>query len=616
MAGQRAHSMPFGAEVLQEGGGVRFSLWAPGVRQVDLCINDNILPMDFLGDGWFQLIVYEAGPGTLYMYIIEGELKVPDPASRYQPADVHGPSEVVAPLSFEWEDAGWKGRSWEETVLYELHVGAFSPLGTFKGVCSRLDYLIDLGVTAIELMPVADFPGKRNWGYDGVLLFAPDSCYGRPEDLKALVQTAHQKGLTVFLDVVYNHFGPEGNYLHAYARDAFFTGRHQTLWGDAINFDGENSGTVRDFFVHNALYWLEEYHIDGLRLDAVHAIRDDSRPDILEELAEVVWQDLGGDRQVHLLLENDDNAARYLRRDSKGQPRWYTAQWNDDIHHAVHCLLTGESEGYYCDYADYPAVHLGRCLAEGFAYQGEPSRYRNGASRGEPSQGLPPTAFVSFLQNHDQVGNRAFGERITNLAGEQAIRAALSVLLLAPSPPLLFMGEEFGCRQPFPFFCDFGPELAASVSQGRSKEFAKFMAFREPSAREHIPDPNDLETFESAILNWDCLNQPVHREWLCFYKRLLALRRQKILPLLRGMGIQGSRFRLLGPRTVATEWSLDAGATLILLANLGDERTICPEGREGTLIFQTGTVPKELAQGFLPPWYVGWFLNNLSLHHL
>ena len=615
MDGQRAHSMPFGAEVLQEGG-VRFRLWAPGVRQVDLCINDNILPMDFLGDGWFHLIVYEAGPGTLYMYSIEDELKVPDPASRHQPADVHGPSEVVAPLSFEWEDVGWKGRSWEETVLYELHVGAFSPLGTFKGVCSYLDYLVDLGVTAIELMPVADFPGKRNWGYDGVLLFAPDSCYGRPEDLKVLVQTAHQKGLMVFLDVVYNHFGPEGNYLHAYARDAFFTGRHHTPWGDAINFDGENSRTVRDFFIHNALYWLEEYHIDGLRLDAVHAIRDDSMPDILEELAEVIRQSLGGDRQVHLLLENDDNAARYLRRDSKGRPRWYTAQWNDDIHHALHCLLTGESEGYYCDYADYPAVHLGRCLAEGFAYQGEPSRYRNGAGRGEPSRELPPTAFVSFLQNHDQVGNRAFGERITNLAGEQAIRAALSVLLLAPSPPLLFMGEEFGCRQPFPFFCDFGPELAASVSQGRRMEFAKFTAFREPAAREHIPDPNDLETFKSAILDWDCLDQPVHREWLCFYKRLLALRRQKILPLLRGMGIQGSLFRLLGPRTVVAEWSLDADATLILLANFGDEKAVCPEGREGALLFQTGTVPKELAQGFLPPWYVGWFLNDLLLYHL
>jgi maltooligosyltrehalose trehalohydrolase len=593
MAGQRAHSMPFGAEVLQEGG-VCFRLWAPGARQVDLCINDNTLPMDFLGDGWFQLIVYEAGPGTLYMYSIEGELKVPDPASRYQPADVHGPSEVVAPLSFEWEDAGWKGRSWEETVLYELHVGAFSPLGTFKGVCSRLDYLLDLGVTAIELMPVADFPGRRNWGYDGVLLFAPDNCYGRPGDLKVLVQTAHQKGLTVFLDVVYNHFGPEGNYLHVYARDAFFTGRHRTAWGDAINFDGENSRTVRDFFVHNALYWLEEYHIDGLRLDAVHAIQDDSRPDILEELAEMVRQGIGGDRQVHLLLENDDNAARYLRRDSRGQPRWYTAQWNDDIHHAIHCLLTGESEGYYCDYADYPAVHLGRCLAEGFAYQGEPSRYRNGAGRGE---------------------------------------AALSVLLLAPSPPLLFMGEEFGCRRPFPFFCDFGAELAASVSQGRRREFAKFTVFREPAAREYIPDPNGLETFKSAILDWDCLEQPVHREWLCFYKRLLALRRQKIVPLLRGKGIQGSRSRLLGPRTVAAEWSLDAGATLILLANLGYEKAVCPEGPEGALLFQTGTVPKKLAQGFLPPWYVGWFLkgearaepggaissakdNDFLLHHL
>jgi malto-oligosyltrehalose trehalohydrolase len=602
--------MPFGAEVLQKGG-VRFRLWAPSVKKVDLCINNDVIPMNFLGDGWFQLILYEVNPGILYMYMINSKLEVPDPASRYQPGDVHGPSEVIAPSSFEWKDADWKGRPWEEIIFYELHVGTFSYKGTFKGVCSYLDYLVDLGVTAIELMPIADFPGKRNWGYDGVLLFAPDSCYGHPNDLKSLIQIAHQKGLAVFLDVVYNHFGPEGNYLHVYAKDTFFTNIHQTPWGMAINFDGENSRTVRDFFIHNALYWLEEYHIDGLRLDAVHAIKDDSKPDILEELAQKVRQVMQKqNRHVHLLLENDHNAAHYLKRDSHGQPVWYTAQWNDDIHHAIHCLITGESEGYYRDYANNPALHLSRCLAEGFAYQGEPSSYRSGIKRGEPTTGLPPAAFVSFLQNHDQVGNRAFGERITELAEKQAIKAALSVLLLAPFPPLLFMGEEFGCRRPFLFFCDFSPELSIIVSNGRRKEFSKFKEFQEADARERIPDPSDPATFKDAILDWDCLEQSLHKEWLYFYKILLNLRRQKIIPLLKRFNIKESRSRLLDHRTIWAEWNLNSDQTLILLANLGDKKTVCTDYQKDILIFQIGAMEKEMDQGTLPPWYVGWFLRK------
>jgi maltooligosyltrehalose trehalohydrolase len=308
--------MPFGAEVLEDGG-VRFRLWAPAMQSVDLCLvretAERCLAMTGTGDGWLERVTHDAGPGSLYHYRIDGDRQVPDRASRFQPRDVHGPSQVVNPVSFDWDDEAWQGRPWEEAVVYELHVGTFSPEGTFRGVAERLDYLADLGITAIELMPVADFPGERNWGYDGVLPFARDATYGGSADLKALVQAAHRKGLMVFLDVVYNHFGPKGNYLHRYA-PRFFTERHQTPWGDGINFDGEGSRVVRDFFIHNALYWLEEYRFDGLRLDAVHAIADDSEPDILTELAQTVHTGPGKERQIHLVLENDHNAAHYLER--------------------------------------------------------------------------------------------------------------------------------------------------------------------------------------------------------------------------------------------------------------------------------------------------------------
>lgn len=456
--------MPFGAELMATGD-VCFRLWTPTAKKVDLCIENPegtaILAMNAQEGGWFELKTEQAAAGSLYRYQIDGEVQVPDPASRFQPEDVHGPSEVINPRVFEWQDEKWTGSPWEEAMIYEAHVGTFTAGDSFHALEARLDHLLELGITVLELMPVADFPGRWNWGYDGVSLFAPDSCYGRPDDLKSLVQAAHVRGLMVFLDVVYNHFGPEGNYLHRYAPD-FFTQRHHTPWGAAINFDGENAHWVRRFFIHNALYWLEEYHFDGLRLDAVHAIEDASRPDILEELAETVARAFSQERLVHLVLENDNNAARYLSRKSNRQPRWYVAQWNDDIHHALHVLAIGETQGYYMDYANKPILHLERCLCAGFDFQGQNSPYRGHKPRGEPSDALPPGVFAAFFQNHDQTGNRAFGERINALAAPEAVRALAALLLLSPFPPLLFMGQEWGSRQPFPFFCDFNEELAPS----------------------------------------------------------------------------------------------------------------------------------------------------------
>ena len=362
--------MPFGAE-LREDGSVRFRLWAPAARQVELLLRGpqgtRALQMAQAGEGWFELVTAEAGAGSRYLYRIDGGLEVPDPASRLNSEDVHGPSVVVDPTAFEWTDGTWRGRPWHEAVIYELHVGTFSPEGTFSGVERKLDHLVDLGVTAIELMPIADFPGKRNWGYDGALLYAPDTAYGTPDELKSLVCAAHERGLMVLLDVVYNHFGPEGNYLHVYAPQ-FFTDRHHTPWGAAINFDGADSRPVRDFFVHNALYWLEEYHFDGLRIDAIHTVCDDSPRHIVTEITEAVRQGPGRERHVHVVLENGANQARFLG--PPGAPMTADAQWNDDVHHCLHVILTGESDGYYEDYARNPHGLLCRCLAEGFAYQG------------------------------------------------------------------------------------------------------------------------------------------------------------------------------------------------------------------------------------------------------
>jgi 1,4-alpha-glucan branching enzyme/maltooligosyltrehalose trehalohydrolase len=607
--------MPFGAE-LDDGGRVRFQLWAPSARSVALRLEapgpEHEIPMGAEAEGWFRTEVSDAGPGFRYRFRIDEDFLVPDPASRSQPEGVHGASEVIDPCAFHWQDAAWHGRAWEEAVLYELHVGTFTARGDFAGVAERLDHLVDLGVTAVELMPVAECPGEFNWGYDGVYPFAPEQCYGRPEDFKALVEAAHARGLMLLLDVVYNHFGPEGNYLPRYA-EPFFTKRRRTPWGAAIDFEGEHSRTVRDFFIHNALYWLEEYNLDGLRLDAVHAIHDASRPDILTELAEAVDERLEH-RQVHLILENDRNEARRLERDAQGATRLFSAQWNDDIHHALHVLLTGERAGYYVDYADHPIRHLGRCLAAGFAYQGDSSGFRNGAPRGEPSAHLPPAAFVSFLQNHDQVGNRAFGERIVSLADPEAVRAALAVLLLAPSPPLLFMGEEWGCEQPFPFFGHFGRTLAARVREGRRQEFARFPEFRDEAARERIPDPGARETFESAALRWDDLGLPRHRKWLAYYRRLLETRHREITPRLAAAPGRAAEFAEIGEAGLQGSWRLRDGVCLHLRAQLAPEPcTEVPAPSGGRLLFAThDALPQLLEHGEMPAWSAAWHLEDPS----
>lgn len=601
---KRAHAMPFGAE-LRDDGATRFRLWAPDARRVELALGEPAAPalhaMAALDGGWFETLVAGAGAGTRYRFRIDGGLQVPDPASRANPDDVHGPSAVIDPLAFEWTDGAWRGRPWEEAVVYELHIGTFTPAGTFAAAIDRLDYLAGLGVTAIELMPVADFPGRRNWGYDGVLLYAPDAAYGTPGDLKRLVQAAHARRLMVLLDVVYNHFGPEGNYLHAYAR-RFFNPRHRTPWGAAINFDAEGSRTVRDFFIHNALYWIEEYGFDGLRLDAVHAIADDSVPDIVEELTATVRARIAHDRHVHLVLENDRNQSRYLGRDARLAPTHATAQWNDDVHHAIHVLVTGERDGYYADYADRPLWRLGRCLAEGFAYQGEASPYRDHARRGEPSAALPPAAFVAFDQTHDQVGNRALGERIGHIADPKALRAALACLLLAPAPPMLFMGEEFGADSPFLFFCDFGPELAAAVTRGRRKEFGRFARFRDPAAQAAIPDPNDPATFARSKLDWAALDRPPHDEWLALYRELLAARHRHVVPRLAGMR-SGGTFAVDGDDVLRVDWTLGDASRLHLIANLTGEPRGAVGAPPGEVVCATGfAAAGDLAVGVLPAW--------------
>jgi maltooligosyltrehalose trehalohydrolase len=608
---RRSHAMPFGTE-LDEDGSVRFRLWAPKAQIVELCLSqgrEQQLRLNRLDQGWFELRTCAASSGSPYRFRIDGRCHVPDPASRFQPCDVKGPSQVVDPREFEWDDAEWRGRPWEEAVIYEVHVGTFTQEGTFGAVEEKLDYLCELGVTALELMPVADFPGKRNWGYDGVLLYAPDSSYGRPEDLKRLIQAAHAKGMMVFLDVVYNHFGPDGNYLQLYSPQ-FFTDRHRTPWGDAINFDGPDSRTVRNFFIHNALYWLEEYHFDGLRLDAVHAIVDDSRPDILTELARSVREKFGDERRIHLMLENGDNAAQYLIRDAEHRVQFYDAQWNDDIHHSLHVLITRETDGYYCDYAHQPMQMLGRCLAEGFAYQGQFSEYHD-TQRGTPSGTLPPSAFISFLQNHDQVGNRAFGERILRLAPPEAVRAAIEILLLAPAPPLLFMGEEFGAASPFLFFCDFQGDLAASVTTGRRNEFARFSQFSSIEARHQIPDPNAEDSFLRSKLRWDSLSNESHAGWLELYEKLLSTRRRMIVPRLAGGGSVYARYCNFQNVGLAVDWRLADGSILKLCANLGRDWLTTSSSQCGGLFYSTSPeAASALASNRLHPWSVIWRLQT------
>jgi len=599
---KRIHEMPFGAR--HGGGATRFRLWAPACETVEIELGlEKVrrVPMVPETGGWHAATVEDVHAGAAYAFRVKpGGPAVPDPASRSNPWDVNRPSAVVDPCAFEWDDGAWRGRPWSEAVIYELHLGTFTREGTCLAAIGKLDHLAEVGVTALELMPIADFAGARNWGYDGVLPFAPDAAYGAPADVKRLVCEAHRRGLMVLLDVVYNHFGPEGNHLSLYAPQ-FFNEAHRTPWGAAINFDGAEARTVRDFFVHNALYWLEEYNLDGLRLDAVHAIADESEPHIVAEIAEAIAAGPGLERHIHLVLENERNEARLLRR---GGPH-AMAQWNDDAHHALHVLLTGERDGYYRDYAPRPAWHLGRTLAEGFSYQGEPSESHQGAARGEASAHLPLEAFVPFLQNHDQVGNRAFGERLAALAPAEALRLGAATLCLAPSVPLLFMGEEFGATSPFLFFCDFAGDLARAVREGRRREFAAFERFKDAEARERIPDPGAEETFLASKLPWDALSRPAHATCLAHYRALLDLRARQIAPRLRDAPAR-SRFEAIGRTGLAVDWTLGDGSRLHLRANFGPQEIAAMPPAAGALLHTEGGRP--LQKG-LAPWSGTWTLE-------
>jgi maltooligosyltrehalose trehalohydrolase len=582
--------MPFGAALLREGG-TRFRLWAPDSARVELELDmagmGTRLSMQALDRGWHELVVNQAGAGARYRFVVQARdgqlLTVPDPASRSNPDGVHEASAVIDPQAYTWSGARWSGRPWTDAVVYELHIGSFTAEGTFAAAGQRLPDLAELGITVLQLMPLAAFPGRRNWGYDGVLQFAPAACYGGPDELKALIDIAHSLGLMVMLDVVYNHFGPEGNYLHAYCPQ-FFNPALRTPWGAGINLDGEMSRTVREFYVHNALFWIEEYRFDGLRLDAVHAMRDGSTPDIVCEIARALREGPGLERQVHLALENNANQSCYLERGEDGEPIYATAQWDDDVHHALHVLTTGEIDGYYADYAAAPLENLGRALAEGFAYQGEYSRFR-GKKRGQPSRNLPPAAFVGFLQNHDMIGNRAFGNRIHTFADERLLAAAYVCLLLNPEVPMLFMGEEFAASTPFMFFCDFGPELAQSVSNGRRQEFKRFAAFADDAACARIPDPNAESTFHASKLRWDERERWPHVKRLVLVRELLALRRRHLTPLLASFTHSGD-FSVEGP-LLRAGWRTSDGLGWRLLAHFGAQAIHAPFPA-GEVIYSTG----------------------------
>ena len=576
---------PFGPLITPDN--VIFRLWAPGARRVEL-VHRATHEMQRSDEDWFKLTIPSARPGDRYRFRIDGEIAVPDPASCFQPDDVHGPSEVID-QAYDWQTRGWTGRPWHECVFLELHVGTFTEQGTFRGAIDKLDRVAEAGFTAIELMPVADFFGRWNWGYDGVLPYAPDSAYGRPEDLKALVDAAHARGLMVFLDVVYNHFGPEGNYLARYAPQFFSSA--QTPWGKAIDYQRPQ---VRRFAVENALYWLNDFRFDGLRLDAVHAIAEPGRTLLLREMSEAAGLLAAQTaRHIHLVLENDANQTSLLDPVTDPPLGKYRAQWNDDYHHAFHVLLTGETEGYYGDYRE-PAQHIARTLAEGFAYQGEPSPHRRGKNRGEATSALPATAFVNFLQNHDQIGNRALGERLSKLAPAAALEAVLAVTLLGPASPLLFMGDEWGAQTPFPFFCDFKGELAVAVHNGRRKEFA------EAYARHHdeVPDPLSEQTVRLATLDWAEIEKPEHRARLDLVQRLLAARKAFVIPRLPELRPGHGRVEFVDDVLSAT-WFFRTGETLSILANLGSQARPRPDAFNDGEPVWGGAPPQQL-----PPWSV------------
>ena len=555
--------------------GVRFRVWAPKEPGVSVVIEGDpprVEPLERYADGTFGALVDGLGPGARYRYrISSGEF--PDPASRFQPEGVHGPSEVIDPAQFRWLDRGWSGLTLDELVVYELHVGTFSPEGTFDGVTDRLPYLRDLGVTAVELMPVADFPGGRNWGYDGAAPYAPSRRYGRPDDLRRLVDTAHRLGLAVLLDVVYNHLGPDGCYLPAFS-PFVFSEIHSNPWGKSLNFDDTHSTLVRQFFIENALQWVHEYRFDGLRLDATHAIIDDSDRPFLADLASRVRESVA-DREVLIVAEDHRNLAQMIR--PEGQGGWgLDGVWADDFHHIVRVALTGENEGYYQDFTGSMA-ELAECLNKGWLYTGQHSTNRD-EHRGSEPIGVPPRRMVVCTQNHDQVGNRAMGDRLHHHCDLASYRAATALLLCAPETPMLFQGQEWATRTPFQFFTDHNAELGRAVTEGRRQEFRHFAAFADPASRDQIPDPQAESTFTNSRLDWSEPEQEPHASTLRLFRALLTLRRSE--PALKNARIGSYRAAPLSDHSLLLRNDAEVGPSLLVVFHLGDPEEISLMGRK------------------------------------
>ncbi|CZX27889.1 TPA: malto-oligosyltrehalose trehalohydrolase [Enterobacter cloacae] len=559
----RTFQKQWGAEFIS-GDVVRFRVWAEGQQQLTLRLAERDLPMTAVGNGWFQIDVPGVTHGTEYQFVLQDGMAVPDPASRAQKGDVNGPSVVIDPGRYQPNNPDWAGRPWEETVIYELHIGTFTPQGTFRAAIDKLPYLAELGITQLEVMPVSQFGGSRGWGYDGVLLYAPHSAYGTPEDFHAFIDAAHGLGLSVVLDIVLNHFGPEGNYLPLLS-PAFFDAQRMTPWGNGIAYERE---PVRHYILDAPLFWLTEYRLDGLRFDAIDQIKDTASKHILQQIAETIREALP-DRHIHLTTEDSRNVIFLHPRDEKGATPLFTAEWNDDFHNAAHVFATGETHAYYQDFAFEPEKKFARALAEGFVYQGEVS-LQTGHSRGVECHTQPPTFFVDFIQNHDQTGNRAQGERLITLAGADKTRVLLAALLLSPHIPLLFMGEEYGETNPFLFFTDFHGDLAKAVREGRAKEFTGHSGHDGD-----VPDPNDEQTFARSKLDWHNVTTAQGKSWLRFTRSLLVLRHRYLVPLLRPGGTVEGKIVKTAPGMVAVSWSFPTG-TLSLALNIGNKPVDVP----------------------------------------
>ena len=588
----------WGARLVGDGE-AHFRLWAPALHTLAVEIDGNAVAMNPEADGWFG-VTAPAAPGARYQFLLPDGTRVPDPASQAQAGDVHGPSLLVDQEAYVWRTSKWQGRPWEEAVVYELHVGTFTPEGTFDAASQRVEHLASLGITAIEIMPVAQFGGTRGWGYDGVLPYAPHNAYGSPDDMKAFIDTCHEHGVMVLLDVVYNHFGPDGNYLSSYAPD-FFDPSRNTPWGAAIAYERE---PVRQFFIDNALYWLRDFRLDGLRFDAIDQIKDDkSDEEILVTIARRIRETFP-ERHIHLTTEDNRNVTHLHERGPDGKVELHTAEWNDDFHNVCHVIATGETDGYYQDFADDIWTKLARSLAEGFIYQGEPSPHQESEPRGKPSAHLPPASFVNFLQNHDQTGNRALGERLTTLTDPHALEMLQAILLLSPAIPLVFMGEEYGETRPFLFFTDFTGDLAVAVCEGRRREFADFTSYQ----GETVPDPNTLGTFNQSKLDWEKLETPEGKAQLARFRNLLDLRRTQIVPLLKDAGGNYGRVVAVEEGGLAIDWQL--GAKLLQLrCNFTEQELTLPEPRGVCLYSYPGAADAAASSPHLRPQSLTFWLE-------